>query len=95
MKYQSPISYGSGVMSKSKILTKKFHQGQTPRSRSKLSHRREGLDPRNMHVQCQSPISYGSGVMSKTLTKNFHQKFSRQIDRQTKTICPALRATGA
>ena len=65
MKYESPISHGSEIMTKVKVFLK---VGQTSRSRSlgqKLWSDVKGLVTRNTHVKYESPISYGSLVMTK------------------------------
>ena len=67
MKYESPVSHGSEIMTKVKVFLK---VGQTSRSMS-LSQKLpvwydvKGLVTRNGHVKYESPIFYGSLVMTK------------------------------
>ena len=66
MKYESPVSHGSEIMTKVKVF---FKVGQTSRSRSlgqKLWYDVKGLVTRNTHVKYESPyllqfISYDQG----------------------------------
>ena len=65
VKYESPISHGSEVMTKVKVFLK---VSQMSRSRSQghfFLYRVKGLVTRNIHVKYESPISHGSEVMTK------------------------------
>jgi hypothetical protein len=62
VKYESPSTYQSKVMTKVKVLEKKV-KGQ----RVKVIVSMKGLAQRNTHVKYESPTTYQSNVMTKVL----------------------------
>jgi hypothetical protein len=62
VKYESPTTYQSKVMTKVKDLEKVKLRGQRV---SKSCYQMKGLTKRNTHVKYDSPITYKSNVITK------------------------------
>ena len=77
MKYESPKSYNSKVMSKVKVFLMKV-KGHRQDHEVKNFRSRKSFVTRNTHVKYESPTSYRSKVMSKVKVFKMYIKGNNQ-----------------